>query len=448
MENYDFKTIVNHLKENGFVYQSSEIYGGLSNTWDFGPLGSVVKKQIKNLWWREFVDKDINMHGLDSSIFLNNDVWKNSGHLDTFTDLLVDCKECKKRFKIDDLKENNDSSIFLEKKIDIKKISCPNCGKQNFTEPKNFNLMFKVNQNLSDNKEGSYIYLRPETAQGIFINFKNVLRTTRSKIPMGIAQIGKSFRNEITPGNFIFRTREFEQMEIEFFVNPKDSSFWFDAFESKYVNFLSILGIKGKSFKVVDIAKDELAHYSDKTIDFLYEFPFGWDELLGIANRTNFDLKSHEKGSGQKMEYIDPYTREKYIPNVIEPSIGVERLMLAVFCESYEVEPLENNDSRVVMNLPFDISPYQIAVLPLTNKLDAKANEVVSDLLKDTDFRITYDKSGSIGKRYRRQDSIGTNFCITVDFETLENDTITIRDRDTMEQKRVKVNEISNLLRK
>ncbi|NQX83907.1 MAG: glycine--tRNA ligase [Mycoplasmataceae bacterium] len=270
----------------------------------------------------------------------------------------------------------------------------------------------------------------------------------RLKIPFGIAQIGKAFRNEIVARNFIFRTREFEQMEIEFFVNPKDSDFWFDSFESKYVNFLSLLGIKGKSFKVVDIAKDELAHYSDKTIDFLYEFPFGWEELLGIANRTNFDLKSHEKGSGQKMEYIDPHTRERYIPHVIEPSVGVERLMLAVFCESYEVEPLEDNDSRVVMNLPFEIAPYQIAVLPLTNKLDEKANEVVSDLLKDTNFRITYDKSGSIGKRYRRQDSIGTNFCITVDFQTLEDETVTIRDRDTMEQKRINVNDISNLLRK
>lgn len=446
---YDQETIVNHLKNTGFIYQNSEIYNGLANAWDFGPLGSIVKNNLKNLWLNYFVFSQKNMELIDTNIILNSLVWKASGHIDNFSDPLIDCKECKSRFRADKLieqytneqiNESTDSKI-LEGIISKNNIVCPNCKKHNFTNIRKFNLMFQTLIGVVDDKKNE-VFLRPETAQGIFINFKNVSRTQRKKIPFGIAQIGKSFRNEITPGNFIFRTREFEQMEIEFFVNKLEWLKYFEIFENKIFDFLTkVLKINEKKLKKIDYPKEELAHYSSKTIDFFYDFPHGESELWGLAYRGDFDLKQHQNLSNKNLEYLDDTTKEKYLPHVIEPSVGVERLLYAIFVDSYCEESL-GDDSRIVFKLPHNLAPYKLAILPLTNKLADKANEVYESILSKN-IICTYDSSGSIGKRYRRQDAIGTPYCITVDFNSLENNMVTVRDRDSMKQISINISEIS-----
>ncbi len=444
------ETIVNHLKTYGFIYQSSEIYNGLSNSWDFGPLGSITKNNLKNLWLQDFVFSQKNMELIDSCIILNPLVWKASGHIDNFSDPLIDCKSCKSRYRADKLIEENSSESIneqtetstLEKIISDNNISCPKCKKNDWTNIRKFNLMFDTSIGVVDDSKDK-VYLRPETAQGIFINFKNVLRTQRNKIPFGIAQIGKSFRNEITPGNFIFRTREFEQMEIEFFVSPSDDCKYFEFFENKIYNFLTkILGLKESNIKKVDYPKEELAHYSSKTIDYFYNFPHGEAELWGLANRGDFDLKQHQLVSNKSLDYLDDTTKEKYLPHIIEPSVGVERLLYAIYVDSYCEEILEDGNTRVVMKLDQKIAPYKVAVLPLTNKLTELAQSVYSQLL-NKNILCTYDSSGSIGKRYRRQDAIGTPYCVTIDFNSLEDNVVTVRERDSMIQKRINISELS-----
>lgn len=449
-QKFEQEIIVNHLKNYGFVYQNSEIYNGLSNSWDMGPLGAIVKNNLKNLWLNYFIYSQKDMFLIDTNIILNPLVWKASGHIDNFSDPLIDCKNCKSRFRADKLIEQNSNENIneqtettkLEQIVCDNKISCPNCKKNEWTKIRKFNLMFETSIGVTqDNKDS--VYLRPETAQGIFINFKNVQRTQRAKIPFGIGQIGKSFRNEITPGNFIFRTREFEQMEIEFFVDSNSKEKYFQFFENKIENFLvNILQINKENIKKVDYPKEELAHYSSKTIDFFYNFPHGEAELWGLADRGNFDLTQHQKLSSKNLEYLDEQKKEKYLPHIIEPSVGVERLMYALFVDSYHEELLEDNTTRVLMKLNENIAPYKIAILPLTNKLLDKANEIFS-LVLNKNIVSTFDSSGSIGKRYRRQDAIGTPYCLTVDFETLENDSVTIRERDSMKQSRININDIS-----
>ena len=439
-------------KGRGFIFPGSEIYGGLANSWDYGPLGVEFKNNVKKAWWKKFVQESKYNTGLDSAILMNREVWVASGHVGGFNDPLMDCRACKARFRADKLiedftkgEETGDgwTNQELEEYIASHDIKCPVCGKKDFTGIRQFNLMFKTYAGVTENAANE-IYLRPETAQGIFVNFLNVMRTTRKKLPAGIAQIGKSFRHEITPGNFIFRVLEFEQMELEFFCKPGEDLEWFNYWRSFCRDWLLSLGIKEESLRLRDHEPEKLAFYSKATTDFEFLFPFGWGELWGVADRTDYDLSRHSEHSGKSLEYMDPVTNEKFIPYCIEPSLGVDRAVLAFLCNAYEEEQLEN-DSRVVLHLHPALAPFKAAVLPLQkNKLGALASDIHAQLAKD--FMVDYDETGSIGKRYRRQDEIGTPVCITVDFETEETGTVTVRDRDTMEQKRIAVSELKNYL--
>ena len=447
--------IVDLCKSKGFVYPGSEIYGGLANTWDYGPLGVELKNNIKRAWMKKFVQENKYNVGLDSAILMNPQTWVASGHIGGFSDPLMDCKECKTRHRADNLIEDFDGTNVAgwsnEQMMDYikeKGITCPNCGKQNFTDIRQFNLMFKTFQGVTEDSK-SELYLRPETAQGIFVNFANIQRTTRKKVPFGVAQVGKSFRNEITPGNFIFRVREFEQMELEFFCKPGTDLEWFDYWRSYCKNFLLSLGLKEENIRLRDHDQEELCFYSKATTDFEYLFPFGWGELWGVADRTDYDLTQHINTSGKSLEYFDPETNEKYIPYVIEPSLGVERLFLSVVTEAYDEEEMvstdkdgkEKRETRTVMHFHPALAPFKAAVLPLVKKLTPKAEEVYDMLSKK--FMVDFDEAGTIGKRYRRQDEIGTPFCITYDFDTLEKDNcVTVRDRDTMQQERVNINDL------
>ena len=450
MENTEktLDAIVALCKGRGFVYPGSEIYGGLANTWDYGPLGVELKNNIKSAWRRKFIQENKLNVGLDSAILMNPQTWIASGHLGGFSDPLMDCCDCKTRHRADDLIENFDgtnvagwSNEEMSNYIKEKGIPCPDCGSHNFTDIRQFNLMFKTFQGVTEDTKDE-IYLRPETAQGIFVNFANIQRTTRKKIPFGVAQIGKSFRNEITPGKFIFRVREFEQMELEFFCEPGTDLEWFAYWRGFCRDWLYSLGISEKNLRLRDHDPEELSFYSKATTDFEYLFPFGWGELWGIADRTDYDLTQHINVSGKTLEYFDQTTNTKYIPYVIEPSLGVERLFLAVLCEAYDEEVLdaEKNDTRVVMHLHPALAPFKAAVLPLSKKLGEQAEEVFDKLSKK--FNVDYDDAGSIGKRYRRQDEIGTPYCITFDFDSVEDNCVTVRDRDTMEQVRLPISEL------
>ena len=444
--------LVNLCKQYGFIFQGSEIYGGLANTWDFGPLGALLKANIKNAWLKKFIQEDTNNVGLDSAILMNPKTWEASGHIQTFSDPLIDCKHCKTRHRADKLVENSGvedaggmSHEQLMNYIKEHNIVCPNCGKLDYTDIREFNLMFKTFQGVTEDSKNT-IYLRPETAQGIFVDFLNVQRSMRLKVPFGIGQVGKSFRNEITPGNFIFRVREFEQMELEFFCKPGTELEWHKYYKDTCKNFLLSLGIKEENLRLRDHSKEELCFYSNATTDIEYKFPFGWGELWGIASRTDYDLTQHQKVSGVSQEYLDPETNEKYIPYVIEPSVGVERLVLTTLCDSYEEETLEDGQTREVMHFHPYLAPYKVAVLPLMKKYHSeKAMEIYKTLCKE--FSSTYDESGNIGKRYRRQDVIGTPFCVTIDEETLNNNTVTVRDRDTMKQITLKVEELTDYIK-
>jgi glycyl-tRNA synthetase len=451
MENLTMDKIVNLCKQYGFIFQGSEIYDGLANTWDFGPLGAELKNNIKKAWLKKFVQEDPNNVGLDSAILMNPKTWEASGHISTFSDPLIDCKSCKSRHRADKLVEDDGvedaggmSNEELINYIKEHNITCPKCGKSDFTDIRQFNLMFKTFQGVTEDSK-STIYLRPETAQGIFTNFLNVQRSLRLKVPFGIGQVGKSFRNEITPGNFIFRVREFEQMELEFFCKPGTELDWFKHYKEYCKNFLLSLGIKEENLRLRDHSKEELSFYSNATTDIEYKFPFGWGELWGIASRTDYDLTQHQKFSGVNMSYLDPETNEKYIPYVIEPSVGVERLVLTTLCNAYHEDALEDGTTREVLSLHPYLAPYKVAVLPLVKKYHSeKALEIYNKLSKK--FMTTYDESGNIGKRYRREDVIGTPFCITIDDETLNNNTVTIRDRDTMNQVTIKLDEVENYI--
>lgn len=453
MEELTMEKLVNLCKQYGFIYQGSEIYGGLANTWDYGPLGAELKSNIKKAWLKKFVQEDVNNVGLDSAILMNPKTWEASGHISTFSDPLIDCKECKTRHRADKLVEDfgyeeagSLSDEELIKYIIEHNITCPKCGKLNYTEIRKFNLMFKTFQGVTEDNKNT-IYLRPETAQGIFVDYLNVLRSMRLKIPFGIGQVGKSFRNEITPGNFIFRVREFEQMELEFFCKPGTELDWFKYYKDTCKKFLLSLGIKEEKLRLRDHAKEELSFYSNATTDIEYKFPFGWGELWGIASRTDYDLKQHQKYSGLNMEYLDPETNEKYIPYVIEPSLGVERTVLTVLSDAYKVEQLEDGETREVMAFHPFLAPYKIAILPLIKKYHSeKAENIYKKLSKY--FMTTYDEAGNIGKRYRRQDVIGTPFCITIDDDTLNHDTVTIRDRDTMKQIILPLDEVVEYINK
>ena len=446
--------IVALAKARGFVYPGSEIYGGLANTWDYGNLGVELKNNVKKAWWQKFVMENPYNVGVDCAILMNPQTWVASGHLGGFSDPLMACKACKTRHRADNLIEAFDgtnpagwSNQEMMDYIREKGITCPNCGKADFTDIRQFNLMFKTFQGVTEDSK-SELYLRPETAQGIFVNFANIQRTSRKKVPFGVGQIGKSFRNEITPGNFIFRVREFEQMELEFFCKPGTDLEWFQYWRSYCKNFLLTLGLKEENLRLRDHDPEELCFYSKATTDFEYLFPFGWGELWGVADRTDYDLTQHMNHSGKSLEYFDPEDNTKYIPYVIEPSLGVERLFLSIVTQAYdeEVVDAEKNDTRVVMHLHPALAPYQAAVLPLSKKLSEKAQEVYQMLCKN--FSVDFDETGSIGKRYRRQDEIGTPFCITYDFDTLEKDNcVTVRDRDTMEQVRMPIDELEAYLK-
>ena len=445
------ETIVALAKSRGYVYAGSEIYGGLSNTWDYGPLGVEFKNNIKKAWWKKFVQESRYNVGLDCAILMNPEVWVASGHVGGFSDPLMDCKDCKTRHRADKILEDlgvacagwsNEKMMEYIKENGVK---CPNCGGSNFTDIRKFNLMFKTFQGVTEDAKNE-IYLRPETAQGIFVNFANAQRTSRKKIPFGICQIGKSFRNEITPGNFIFRTREFEQMEMEFFCEPGTDLEWFNYWKEHCKNWLLGLGIKEENLRLRDHEKEELSHYSNATTDFEFLFPFGWGELWGIADRTDFDLTAHQNHSGKNMEYFDEAAGKKYVPYVIEPSLGVERCLLALLCDAYDEEELDGGDKRVVLRLHPVLAPYKAAVLPLSKKLSDKAYEVFDALAKK--FNIDFDDAGSIGKRYRRQDEIGTPYCITYDFDSLEDGCVTVRDRDSMAQERIKIEELEDYISK
>lgn len=445
--------IVALCKGRGFVYPGSEIYGGLANSWDYGPLGVEFKNNVKRAWWKKFIQESPYNVGLDAAILMNPKVWVASGHVGGFSDPLMDCKDCKARFRADKLIEDATGEIADgwsdEKMIEFineKNIPCPECGKHNFTDIRKFNLMFKTFQGVTEDSS-SEIYLRPETAQGIFVNFKSVQRTSRKKLPFGIGQVGKSFRNEITPGNFIFRIREFEQMELEFFCKPGTDLEWFKYWKDYCENFLLSLGIKKENMRLRDHDPEELSHYSNATTDIEYLFPFGWGELWGIADRTDFDLKQHSEFSGEKMEYTDPESGEKYIPYCIEPSLGADRVALAFLVDAYDEEVVdsEKNDTRVVMHFHPALAPIKAAVLPLSKKLSEEAVKVYEKLASE--FMCEYDESGSIGKRYRRQDEIGTPFCITYDFDSRDDDSVTVRHRDSMEQERVKIEDLTDYIR-
>ncbi|MCP8617852.1 glycine--tRNA ligase [Salirhabdus salicampi] len=448
--------VVNHAKHRGFVFQGSEIYGGLANTWDYGPLGVELKRNLKDAWWKKFVQESPYNVGLDAAILMNPKTWEASGHLGNFNDPMIDCKDCKSRHRADKLIEDHfaakgqeiivDGLPFEEMESMIKDegISCPECGSTNFTEVRQFNLMFKTYQGVTEDSTNE-IYLRPETAQGIFVNFKNVQRSMRKKLPFGIAQIGKSFRNEITPGNFIFRTREFEQMEMEFFCKPGTEKEWQKYWLEFCYNWLLSLGLTAENVRKRDHGDDELSHYSNATTDLEYNFPFGWGELWGIASRTDFDLSKHAEHSGEDFQYIDQENNnERYIPYVIEPALGADRLALAYLTDAYEVEELEDGSTRTVMRFHPAVAPFKAAIFPLSKKLSEEAQKVFADLAKD--FMVDYDESGSIGKRYRRHDEIGTPYCITFDFDSVEDQQVTVRNRDTMEQNRMPIADLKQFL--
>lgn len=451
----DMETIVRLCKSRGYVYPGSEIYGGLANTWDYGPLGVELKNNVKEAWRKKFIQENKNIIGLDAAILMNPETWVASGHVSGFSDPLLDCKECKTRHRADKLIESyaheKGEDIVADgwtdeqmlKYINDHKIVCPKCGKLNYTDIRKFNLMFKTFQGVTEDST-STVYLRPETAQGIFVDFKNVMRTTRKKIPMGIAQIGKAFRNEITPGNFTFRTREFEQMELEFFCKPGTDLEWFEYWRKFCKNWLLELGMKEENIRLRDHSPEELVFYSKGTTDIEFAFPFGWGELWGIADRTDYDLTAHQTHSKEDMSYLDPETNEKYIPYVIEPSVGADRVTLAFLCNAYEEQELGEGDTRIVLHLHPALAPYKAAILPLSKKLNDKADEIFQTLAKA--FPVDYDDAGSIGKRYRRQDEIGTPYCITVDFDTLEDNQVTVRDRDTMEQIRIPIDQVEKYI--
>lgn len=456
MANFSMDKIVALCKNRGFIFAGSEIYGGLANTWDYGPLGVEFKNNVKKAWWRKFVQESPYNVGMDAAILMNPETWVASGHVVNFNDPLMDCKSCKARFRADKLIEDYAKEHGLDVHPDgwsheemadyIKEhgITCPECGKTDFTGIRKFNMMFKTFQGVNEDT-ASQIYLRPETAQGIFVNFRNVQRTTRRKIPFGIAQIGKSFRNEITPGNFTFRTREFEQMELEFFCAPGTEMEWYAYWKDFCKNWLLSLGMTPEHMRMREHDPAELSHYSNGTTDIEFLFPFGWGELWGIASRTDFDLKAHANHSGASMDYLDPFTNERYIPYCVEPSLGADRVALAFLCDAYDEETLENGDVRNVLRLHPALAPFKAAVLPLQkNKLGDKAKEVHALLARH--FMVDYDDAGQIGKRYRREDEIGTPLCITIDFDTLEDETVTVRDRDTMEQIRLPISELESYI--
>ncbi len=455
MSKYTFEQIVNHLRTSGFVYQGSEIYGGLSNTWDYGPLGTNLKKNIKSAWWKKFIQEDINNEGIQAAILMNPEVWVATGHVANFSDPLIDCKKCKSRYRADQLIENQaEKKVAVESMtnedmvnyINEHKIICPNCGQLDWTDIRKFNLMFKTFQGVVEDNQ-STIYLRPETAQGMFVNFRNVQRSMRKKLPFGIGQIGKAFRNEITPGNFIFRTREFEQMELEFFCAPGEDDQWYAYWKQFCLDWLKDLGLKEENMRFRDHTPEELAFYSKGTCDIEFNFPFGWGEVWGIANRTDYDLKQHMNHSKADLSYFDPFTNEKFVPYCVEPSVGVERLFLAFVCDAYDEENIgdkEKEDIRIVMHLHPALAPIKAAILPLSKKLSDQAFEIYKNLAKS--FDVQYDETGSIGKRYRRQDAIGTPLCITIDFDTEPNGTVTVRDRDTMKQEIVKIEDLENYI--
>lgn len=442
-------------KARGFIYPGSEIYGGLANTWDYGNLGVELKNNVKQAWWKKFIRESKYNVGIDCAILMNPQTWVASGHLGSFSDPLMDCKDCHERFRADKIIEDymQENGIEIEgsvdgwsneemqKYIEEHEIACPSCGKHNFTEIRQFNLMFKTFQGVTEDAKNT-VYLRPETAQGIFVNFKNVQRTSRKKVPFGIGQIGKSFRNEITPGNFTFRTREFEQMELEFFCKPDTDLEWFAYWKDYCINWLKTLGIKEEEMRVRDHEKEELSFYSKATSDIEFLFPFGWGELWGIADRTDYDLTQHQNVSGEDMSYFDDSTNEKYIPYVIEPSLGADRVTLAFLCSAYDEEELEGGDIRTVMHFHPAIAPVKVAVLPLSKKLSEQAEEIYTKLSKT--YNCEFDDRGNIGKRYRRQDEIGTPYCITYDFDSVEDGAVTVRDRDSMEQERIKIEDLEN----
>ena len=442
--------IVTLAKGRGFVYAGSEIYGGLSNTWDYGPLGVEFKNNIKKAWWKKFVQENPYNVGLDSAILMNPQVWVASGHVGGFSDPLMDCKSCKTRHRADKLIEDTGvnpagwSDAQMSDYIKEHNIVCPECGECNFTDIRKFNLMFKTFQGVTEDAKNE-IYLRPETAQGIFVNFANIQRTSRKKVPFGVCQIGKSFRNEITPGNFIFRTREFEQMELEFFCKPGTDLEWFAYWKETCKNWLLSLGMQEEHLKLRDHEKEELSHYSNATTDFEFLFPFGWGELWGIADRTDYDLNAHMKQSSKSLEYFDQESGEKYVPYVIEPSLGADRVLLAFLCDAYDEETDDKGETRVVLRLHPALAPFKAAVLPLSKKLAGPAGEVYSRLAKE--FMVDYDDAGSIGKRYRRQDEIGTPGCITYDFESQEDGCVTVRDRDTMAQERIPIDQLTDYIK-
>ena len=448
MEKLTMEKLVNYCKQYGYIFQGSEIYGGLANTWDYGPLGKELKENVKKAWHKKFIQENRYNYGLDAAILMNPEVWVASGHVASFSDPLIDCKNCKTRHRADKLieeftkgEETGDGwdNEKLEKFIKDNNICCPNCGKSDFTSIRQFNLLFETHMGVTNDSQ-SKVYLRGETAQGIFVNFSNVYRSMRAKLPFGIGQVGKAFRNEITPGNFIFRTREFEQMELEFFCKPGTDLEWFDYWKNYCLNFLKSLGLKEENLRYRDHEKDELVFYSAATTDIEYNYPMGWGELWGVADRTNYDLSVHEEHSKKELKYLDPETNEKYIPYVIEPSVGVDRLLLAILADSYTVEELEN-DTREVLKIHPALAPYKVSILPLAKKYHGEKAGEVYDLLSKY-FMCSYDEAGSIGKRYRRSDACGTPYCITIDDETINNNTVTIRDRDTMEQITLKLDEV------
>lgn len=451
MNNIEFDKIVTHLQTTGFVFQGSQIYGGLSNSWDYGPLGSELKQNLKNLWRKKFVHESPTNVGIDAAILMNSKVWQATGHVSTFNDPLIDCKNCHNRYRADDLisEQYKDVDVNgmtiddLNKFMKEHELKCPYCGKSNFTDIRQFNMMFKTHIGVTEDNK-SEVYLRPETAQGVFVNFKNVQRATRRKLPLGIANMGKSFRNEITPGNFIFRVREFEQMELEFFCKPGTDLEWFKYRKDFSINFVKSLGINEENLRFRDHELEELAFYSKATTDIEYKFPFGWGEVWGIADRTDYDLKRHMEFSGESLEYLDPDTHEKYIPYCIEPSLGLERLFLMVVCNSYDEETLENGEIRKIMHLPAFLAPYKAAILPLSKQLNEDAKKIFNDLIPY--INVSYDETGSIGKRYRRNDEIGTPYCVTFDFDSLNDQCVTVRERDSMQQVRMKISDLKDYL--
>lgn len=452
--------IVSLSKSRGFIFPGSEIYGGLANTWDYGPLGVELKNNVKKAWWKKFIQQSPHNVGLDAAILMNPQTWVASGHVGGFNDPLMDCKKCKSRFRADKLIEDyffnqgKDSSKEgvdgwdnkkMKSFIDENEIACPDCGAKDFTDIREFNLMFKTFQGVTEDS-GTELYLRPETAQGIFVNFRNALRSSRKRLPFGIGQIGKSFRNEITPGNFTFRTREFEQMELQFFCKPGEDQEWYDYWLKYCKNWLISLNITEENIRLREHEKEELSHYSKRTVDIEFTFPFGWGELWGIANRTDYDLTQHSKHSGIDFTYQDPITNERYMPYVIEPSVGVDRVTLAFLVDAYEEEVINEKDTRTVLRLHPALAPFKAAVLPLTKKLKDESLKLYERLSEN--YMVDYDESGSIGRRYRRQDEIGTPYCITFDFDSLEDNCVTIRHRDTMEQERISIDKLEEFINK